>query len=45
MAVVLRELLEEVVVVVAMAVKVVVEVDKILSMMLMRIYLYAIPLV
>ena len=39
------EAAREVVVMVAMAVEVVVEVDKILSMVLFRIHLYAIPLV
>ena len=43
--VVLQEATREVVVVVAMAVEVVVEVDKILSMMLLWIHLYVIPLV
>ena len=45
MVIVLREGTGEVVVVVSVAMEVVVEVDKIISMMHLRIHLYAIPLV
>ena len=43
--IVLQEVAREVIIVVAMAMEVVVEVDRILSMMLLWIHLYAIPLV